>query len=475
MSEITCFKAYDVRGRVPDELNEDIAYRIGRAYAEFVQPTAVAVGRDVRLSSSAITDALVRGLNDAGVEVFDIGIGGTELIYFATFDRGLDGGIMVTASHNPPDYNGMKMVRAEARPISSDTGLREIRRIAETQSYLETKGGASHDVLQEILAGKGPHMHDDRPPGTRRDLDVIPSYIDHLLSYVDVSSLKPLKIVTNSGNGCAGPIIDLLQQRLPFDFVKLQNIPDGHFPNGVPNPMIEENRKVTINAVLDSGADLGVAWDGDHDRCFLFDENGRFIEGYYIVGLLAEAFLKKEGNQKIVYDPRMTWNTLDVVHHLGGTAVQSRSGHAFIKQAMRDADAVYGGEMSAHHYFRDFSYADSGMIPWLLITEIMSRRGMPLSELVASRMQKFPASGEINRKVRDAEATMADVQAAYQERAVEIEHQDGLSMEFEDWRFNLRASNTEPLLRLNVETRGDPRLLEDKTKELLRHIGGTPG
>ena len=453
MKTITCFKAYDVRGRVPEELDEDIAYRIGRAYATFVKPRVVAVGRDIRSSSPALTVALVKGLTDSGVDVLDIGVGGTELAYFATFSRELDGGIMVTASHNPPNYNGMKFVREGARPISADTGLQDIRALAERDEF-------------------GPPV---AALGKVRQVDITPEYIEHLLSYVDVETLAPLKIVVNAGNGGAGPIVDLLEPHLPFKFVKVFHEPDGSFPNGVPNPMIEENRKVTIERLLAERADLGVAWDGDYDRCFLFDELGQFIEGYYIVGLLAQTFLARQPGQSIVHDPRLTWNTLDLVAQGGGKAVQSKSGHAFIKQKMREVDAVYGGEMSAHHYFRQFSYADSGMIPWLLITAIMSQRKASLSTLVGERMRAFPASGEINRTVKDARAVIARVEAEYTPRAIAVDRTDGLSCEFATWRFNLRSSNTEPLLRLNVESRGDETLMRAKTAELLALLGGEPG
>lgn len=452
MTTINCFKAYDVRGRVPEDLDADIAYRIGRAYAAFVAPARVAVGRDVRQSSPAIAEALKRGLVESGVDVVDIGIGGTELVYFATAHLGLDGGIMITASHNPPNYNGMKMVKAEARPISADTGLVDIRRIAEANDFA------------------APARH-----GRVEQADVSEDYIAHLLSYIDPAQLKPLKLVVNAGNGCAGPFVDMLERHLPLELVKLQHEPDGAFPNGVPNPMIEANRKVTIDEILATGADLGIAWDGDFDRCFFFDEQGQFIEGYYIVGLLAEAFLRKEPGAKIVHDPRLTWNTLDVVATHGGEAVQSKSGHAFIKQTMREVDAAYGGEMSAHHYFRDFSYADSGMIPWLLVAEIMSERATALSKLVADRVAKFPASGEINRRVDDAAATLAAFEHEYAAGTERVEHVDGLSIEFTDWRFNVRASNTEPLLRLNVESRGDIALMRAKTNELLEFMGGEPG
>ena len=453
MKKITCFKAYDVRGRVPEELDDDIAYRIGRGYAAFVKPRTVAVGRDIRSSSPGLTAALVKGLTDSGVDVLDIGVGGTELSYFATFSMKLDGGIMVTASHNPPNYNGMKFVREGSRPISADTGLQDIRSLAERDEF-------------------GPPV---AVRGKVRQVDVKPAYIEHLLSYVDLGSLAPLKIVVNAGNGGAGPIVDLLEPHLPFKFIKVFHEPDGSFPNGVPNPMIEANRAVTIERLRAERADLGIAWDGDYDRCFFFDELGQFIEGYYIVGLLAQTFLAKRSGDAIVHDPRLTWNTLDLISKFGGKAVQSKSGHAFIKQRMRDVDAVYGGEMSAHHYFRDFSYADSGMIPWLLIAAIMSQQKATLSTLVGERMRAFPASGEINRKVKDAAAVLARVEEEYTPRAVAVDRTDGLSVEFAEWRFNLRSSNTEPLLRLNVESRGDAALMHTKTAELLELLGGEPG
>ncbi len=452
MTEITCFKAYDARGRVPEELNEEIAYRIGRAYAAFVKPRRVAVGRDIRLSSEDLTGALIEGLTDSGIDVMDIGIGGTELVYFATFHEELDGGIMVTASHNPPDYNGMKFVREESRPISADTGLQDIRALAGANAFDKSES-----------------------KGTVTELDIIPDYIEHLLSYVDLEILSPLKIVMNAGNGGAGPIVDLLEPRLPFDFVKVHHEPDGTFPNGVPNPMLEDNRQSTIDKILETGADLGLAWDGDYDRCFFFDDQGRFIEGYYIVGLLARSFLNGSPNERVVHDPRLTWNTLEVVAQAGGNAIQSKSGHAFIKQTMRENDAAYGGEMSAHHYFRDFSYADSGMIPWLLVAEIMSRTGTSLAALVDERMTRFPASGEINRRVDDVTEIIARIENIYTKDALSVDHVDGVSVEFADWRFNLRASNTEPLLRLNVETRNDVELMRARTEELLEAMGGEPG
>lgn len=450
MSTLTAFKAYDVRGRIPNELNEDLAYKIGQAYAAFVKPKRVCVGRDIRLSSQQLCEALVRGLLDSGVDVADIGLCGTEGVYFATFAEGFDGGIMVTASHNPPDYNGMKFVREGSRPISADTGLMDMARLIETGA-LPPKAAT---------------------PGKLTQIDTRAKYEAHLLGYVDLAKLKPLKVVVNAGNGGAGMVIDRLEPKLPFQFIKIHHEPDGTFPNGVPNPMLEENRQPTIDAILKHKADVGLAWDGDFDRCFFFDEQGTFIEGYYLVGLLAEVFLKREKGARIVHDPRLTWNTLDIVAQNGGKAVLSKSGHAFIKQVMRECDGAYGGEMSAHHYFRDFAYCDSGMIPWLVVLQVMSETGKSLSQLVGERMRLFPASGEINRKLDPstggAKAILAKAQQHYAGQAKAVDHTDGLSVEFDDWRFNLRASNTEPLVRLNVETRGDEALMKARTAELLK-------
>jgi len=449
MTNLTCFKAYDIRGRLPDELNEDIAYRIGRGYAEYLRPARVVVGRDVRLSSAALCDALANGLRDGGTDVFDIGLCGTEEIYFATFAEGMDGGIMVTASHNPMDYNGMKLVRQGARPISGDSGLHAIRELA-----------LSNQFVPSVRCG------------TRTALEARPRYIEHLLGYIDRQQLRPLRIVVNAGNGCAGPVLDRLEGHLPFEFIKVHHEPDGTFPNGIPNPLLPENRAATVEAVVAHGADLGIAWDGDFDRCFLFDEEGTFIEGYYVVGLLAAAFLQHHPGARIIHDPRLTWNTMDLVSELGGTAIMSKTGHAFIKERMRREDAVYGGEMSAHHYFRDFAYCDSGMIPWLLVTELMCRSGQPLSSLVGERIVRYPASGEINRRLSDPAATLAGIESHYRTVAKDTDYTDGLSMEFDRWRFNLRCSNTEPVVRLNVETRGDQTLMEQKTQEILGMMKG---
>jgi phosphomannomutase len=425
-------------------LNEEVAYRIGQAYAAFIKPKEVVVGYDIRLSSQALCAALTRGLTDSGVDVSNIGQCGTEEIYFATSFLGVDGGIVVTASHNPKDYNGIKFVRENSKPISADTGLEDIRKLAEINKF-------------------------DMAPvkGTNSQVDVKKDYIKHLLSYIDVEKLKPLKVLCNAGNGGAGPVIDLLEPHLPFEFIKMYHEPDGHFPNGIPNPLLQENRQPTTDKLLEEGADVAIAWDGDFDRCFFFDEKGGFIEGYYIVGLLAEAFLKKQAGSKIVHDPRLVWNTQAVVEANGGEAVQCKSGHAFIKEKMREVDAAYGGEMSAHHYFRDFYYCDSGMVPWLLVLEIMSESGKPLSQLVEECIERFPASGEINREVSDAKAVIDKVLAHYKEDAEDIDYTDGVGVSFAQWRFNLRMSNTEPVVRLNVESRGDIALMEAKTKEIL--------
>lgn len=445
--DITCFKSYDVRGKVPDELNEEVAYRVGMAYAQFLMPQKVVVGRDVRISSEGLCRALSEGIMDSGVDVFDIGLCGTEMVYFSTFYEKMDGGIMVTASHNPKDYNGMKFVREQAKPISGDSGLNIIRDM-------------TRDARKAGKARKGGiHL-----------LDIKEKYIKHLLGYIDINTLRPYKIVVNAGNGCAGMIIDLLERHLPFTFIKINHEPDGAFPNGVPNPLLPENRDATARAVREHHADIGVAWDGDFDRCFFFDEKGDFIEGYYIVGLIASAMLLKYPNAKIIHDPRLTWNTIDIVTKAGGVPVQSKTGHAFIKERMRLENAIYGGEMSAHHYFRDFSFCDSGMIPWLLVLEIMSKTGKKLSELVDERMKLFPVSGEINRKVDNPANIIKKIEDRYRGNAIVIDYTDGLSMEFSGWRFNLRCSNTEPVIRLNVEARENSELMRNMTDELLGQI-----
>jgi phosphomannomutase len=443
---LTCFKAYDIRGKLGQELNEDIVYRIGRAYAEYLQPKTVVVGGDVRLTSAPLKNALSNGLRDGGVDVIDIGMCGTEEIYFATSHLNTDGGIVITASHNPIDYNGLKLVREGSRPISGDTGLNDIKRLAENNSFSAV---------------------DAATRGSYKEQSILKAYIDHLLTYVDASQLKPLKLVVNAGNGAAGHIIDAIEAFLPCEFIKVHHEPDGTFPHGIPNPLLVENRAATSAAVIAHGADMGIAWDGDFDRCFLFDERGEFIEGYYIVGMLAEAFLLKNPGAKVIHDPRLVWNTQDIASLNGGVAIQSKTGHAFIKERMRAEDAVYGGEMSAHHYFRDFFYCDSGMIPWLLVSELLSSKGQKLSSLLADRIAKFPSPGEINSHVAEPKVAIERVLNHYQAQATTIDKTDGISLEFTDWRFNLRMSNTEPVVRLNLETRENPALAKAKTAEVL--------
>jgi phosphomannomutase len=454
-ARLECFKAYDVRGRVPDQLNEEMAELIGRAYAALVGPRKVVVGHDVRLTSPGLAQAVCRGLTTSGVDVVDIGLVGTEEVYFATFSLGLDGGIMVTASHNPRDYNGMKFTRDRARPISADTGLLDIEALVVDA------------LAREARRESAPVKAEAPRSGVISSFDVRPTYVAHLLSYVDVTRLRPLKVVVNAGNGGAGPVVDLLERSLPLRFVKINHRPDGSFPKGVPNPLLPENRAATAEVVVAEGADLGIAWDGDFDRCFFFDERGEFVEGYYLVGLLAERALRRHPGAAIVHDPRLVWNTQDLVQAAGGRPVVSKSGHAFIKEKMRAVDGAYGGEMSAHHYFREFSYCDSGMIPWLQMVEALSEDGRPLSALMEERIALYPVSGEINLSIADPPAALAAVRAAYEPGALSVDETDGVSIDYPAWRFNVRMSNTEPVVRLNVETRADRALLELKTRELL--------
>ncbi|WP_413738035.1 phosphomannomutase CpsG [Sodalis sp. RH21] len=450
MTKLTCFKAYDIRGKLGEELNEDIAYRIGRAYGEYLKPKTLTLGSDVRLTSEALKLALAKGLQDAGTDIIDLGMTGTEEIYFATSFLQTDGGIEVTASHNPINYNGMKLVREGSRPISGDTGLHEIQRLAENNAF-------AAPVSQR---------------GTYTRKSVLDDYVKHILTYIDMTRIAPLKLVVNSGNGAAGHVIDaiediMVKQGVPIEFIKVHHQPDGNFPNGIPNPLLPECRADTANAVREHGADMGIAFDGDFDRCFLFDENGRFIEGYYIVGLLAEAFLQLQPGAKIIHDPRLSWNTIDLVSKAGGTPIMSKTGHAFIKERMRAEDAIYGGEMSAHHYFRDFAYCDSGMIPWLLVAQLISIKGQSLGQLVKERIAAYPSSGEINIKLEQPAVTIGKVTDHYLAQAKSVDHTDGISMEFGQWRFNLRSSNTEPVVRLNVESRGDIALMQAKTDEIM--------
>jgi phosphomannomutase len=449
MSQIThlpAFKAYDVRGRIPDQLNAHMAYLIGRAYMRVIRPQGrIAVGYDIRLSSPSLRDAIIAGLQAEGAQIDNIGMCGTELIYFAAAQSGMGGGIMVTASHNPKDYNGLKMVREQAKPISADTGLAEIEAvtIALMREYPDTQPFSIQPVQCQSV-------------------DLTDAYVDKLLSCIDVSALQSMHIVVNAGNGCAGPFFDAIAQYLPLTVTYINHQPDGNFPNGVPNPMLIEQQDITSQAVINEGADFGIAWDGDFDRCFFFDDNGQFIEGYYLVALFAEHLLKKTPNGVIVHDPRLIWSTLENVKRLGGTAQICKCGHSFIKEMMREHDAIYGGEMSAHHYFKDFYYCDSGMLPWLYMLEILSQSKQPLSKIVTQNMQQFPCSGEQNFTVKDPKAIFDQIEDLLAEKALNIDHLDGLSMTFEDWRFNLRSSNTEPVMRLNIETRADNDLLSER-------------
>lgn len=450
--KLTCFKAYDIRGKLGSELNDDISYRIGRAYGEFLKPKKMVVGGDIRKTSESLKLSFARGLIDSGTDVYDIGLSGTEEIYFATTYLEADGGIEVTASHNPIDYNGMKLVREHSKPISGDTGLRDIQKLAEKNSFT--------DIHSEL---KGKYFK----------IDILESYVEKILSFISLKNInKPLKLVINSGNGAAGHVIDEIEKvfysnEIPVEFIKVHHQPDGDFPNGIPNPLLQECRKDTSEAVKFHKADMGIAFDGDFDRCFLFDENGEFIEGYYIVGLLAEAFLEKSPGEKIIHDPRLSWNTIDIVSNSGGIPVMSKTGHAFIKERMRQEDAVYGGEMSAHHYFRDFYYCDSGMIPWLLVAELMILKDKPLSQMVEERIRAYPASGEINSFLEHPEDSINNVISHYNQQAINIDYTDGVSMDFGNWRFNLRSSNTEPVVRLNLESKNDIDLMKNKTNEVL--------
>ncbi len=446
---LSCFKAYDIRGKLGDELNEELSYRIGRAYAQHFAPRRMVLGSDIRHSSEPLKKAIARGLMEAGVDVIDIGMTGTEEIYFAAFHLDVDGGIEVTASHNPVDYNGMKLVKKGAVPISGDSGLRDIEALVEANQFSES----------------------GKKAGNYSQASILQPYVEHLLSYIDPQKIKPLRVVTNAGNGAAGHVIDAMENRLkelgvPLEFIKIHHEPDGDFPHGIPNPLIPANRIDTANAVVEHKADMGIAWDGDFDRCFLFDEHGEFIEGYYIVGLLAKAFLDKSPGEKIIHDPRLTWNTIDIVKQAGGQAIQTRTGHAFIKERMRKENAIYGGEMSAHHYFRDFAYCDSGMIPWLLVAELLSGTGLPLSTLVRERIEAYPCSGEINFTVENSTESIERIRQHYHSDNPTEDKTDGISMEFLDWRFNIRASNTEPLLRLNIESKNNSALVRSKTNEL---------
>ncbi len=443
MEKLNSFKAYDIRGKVPSELNADLAYKIGRTYPVLIGAKKIVIGHDIRKSSEEISNALAKGLTESGVDVIDIGLCGTEMVYYATPALNADGGIMITASHNPPEYNGMKFVKKGSVPVGYDSGLSEMEKM----------------ILKNEIVPKSAN------PGTVKQQDIMDNFINNLKRFYDPKKIKPYKVVVNAGNGCAGLSLNMLEKDLPIEMIKLFNEPDSNFPHGVPNPLLIENRKPTIDAVLKNKAALGVAWDGDYDRCFFFDEKGNFIEGYYIVGLLAKSILKNNPGGKIVHDPRLTWNTLEIVKKYGGTAVVSKSGHAFIKQKMREVNSVYGGEMSAHHYFRDNAYSDSGMIPFVLILQLMSEENKPFSQLVEEMIADYPCSGEINSEISDPAGKIKEIEKKYSNG--KIDKLDGLSVEYDNWRFNLRMSNTEPIIRLNVEAKGSIKLMEEKTKELL--------
>lgn len=443
MEKINSFKAYDIRGKVPTELNTDLVYKIGRTYPVLINAKKIVIGHDIRKSSEEISSVLSKGLTESGVDVIDIGLCGTEMIYYATPALDADGGIMITASHNPPEYNGMKFVKKGSVPVGYDSGLKDMEKM----------------ILKNVLAPKSEKQ------GTVKQLDIMGDFINNLKRFYDPKKINKYKVVVNAGNGCAGLALNALEKDLPIEMIKIFNEPDSNFPNGVPNPLLIENRKPTIDAVLKNKADLGVAWDGDYDRCFFFDEKGNFIEGYYIVGLLAKSILKNNPGGKIVHDPRLIWNTLEIVKEFGGTAVVSQSGHAFIKEKMREVNSVYGGEMSAHHYFRDNAYSDSGMIPFVLILQLMSEDNQPFSQLVEEMIAAYPCSGEINSEISDPAGKIKEIEKKYSDG--KIDKLDGLSVEYDNWRFNLRMSNTEPIIRLNVEAKGSIKLMEEKTKELL--------
>lgn len=446
---LTCFKAYDIRGKLGEELNVDIAYKIGRAAAQSLKAKTIAVGFDARATSSDLARAVAKGICDAGANVLDIGLAGTEEMYAAVTKFEACSGIEVTASHNPIDYNGMKIVGLGSKPLIEQE-FKAIKDLAESCNFIDPfKKGA---VVNKIEVARV-------------------AYVEKVLGFVDCSNLRPLKIVINSGNGAAGPTVDAINKKfkekgIETNFVFVHHDPDPNFPNGIPNPLLEENRSSTVDALIKEQADFGVAFDGDFDRCFFFDHAGCFVPAEYVVGLLAEVFLNKEKGATIIHDPRVIWNTIDVVGKCGGQAVVSKTGHAFVKAAMRKRDAIYGGEMSAHHYFRDFAYCDSGIIPWLLVWEYLSISKLSLSDLILEQKNHFPSSGELNFTVSNAAKCLEIVQEHFVSEALSIDDIDGLSVSFDNWRFNLRQSNTEPLVRLNIETRDNEALLKAKIREL---------
>ena len=457
MTGLSCFKAYDIRGEIDVNIDEAVAYRVGRAVAQHLGAKSIVIGFDARATSPAFARAAARGAMDGGADVLDIGMAGTEEMYWAVTEFGACAGIEVTASHNPINYNGMKIVKAGSRPLDDAEDFQAIKALTGSQSWTKAAGaGAVRDVAAEARA----------------------KYVEQVLSFVDVAQLGPLKIVINSGNGAAGPTADAIIDALggcgaPIEFIRVHHTPDSSFPHGIPNPLLPENHAATADVVVREGADIGVAFDGDFDRCFFFDGSGQFVPGEYVVGLLAAIFLEREAASKIVHDPRVIWNTQDIVARGGGGAVQSRTGHAFIKQTMRAHGAIYGGEMSAHHYFRDFAYCDSGMVPWLIVAELVSQSGRALGDWVGDRFVAFPSSGEINFRVADAGSAIERVLAAYEPAAQSVDTTDGVSLTFQDWRFNLRRSNTEPLVRLNVEGRGGAASLAAKVEAIAVLLGGT--
>jgi len=455
--DLTCFKAYDIRGEIGVNIDEDMAYRIGRATAQHLKAKTVVIGFDARETSPAFAHSAARGVMDAGSDVLNIGMAGTEEMYWAVTEFGACAGIEVTASHNPINYNGMKIVKSGSRPLDDVEDFQKIKMLVGSQAWEQASSiGQARDLA----------------------VDARQKYLDQLLSFVDVTELSPLKIVINSGNGAAGPTVDAIIDRLkaqgaPLEFIRVHHQPDSTFPNGIPNPLLLANHAATADVVVSEGADMGVAFDGDFDRCFFFDGAGQFVPGEYVVGLLAAIFLDKEAGGKIVHDPRVIWNTQDIVASKGGIKIQSKTGHAFIKQTMRAHEAVYGGEMSAHHYFRDFAYCDSGMIPWLLVAELVSKSKRSLSDWVRDRFDAFPSSGEINFRVDDAGAAIDRVLSTYSADALSLDETDGVSLAFKDWRFNLRRSNTEPLVRLNIEARGGSESLKLRVADISKLLGGT--
>ena len=452
--ELSCFKAYDVRGELGVNLDLNICYRIGYAFGKVLKLKKCIIGLDARESSPELADSVSKGLMDAGVNVLNLGLCGTEEMYFAVSHFLADGGIQVTASHNPINYNGLKLVKSGSRPLDPHTDLLKIKHYAENL-----------DIKNKL------------PQGSVKKISIVSreAYVSKIMSLVHVSSFCKMKVVVNSGNGAAGPTFDAIEETLKannsiIDFIKVFHKPDSTFPNGIPNPMLTENQKYTSEAVLREGADLGIAFDGDFDRCFFFDEHGEFVQGEYIIGLLVRVFLEKQRNGIIVHDPRTLWNIQETIESNGGQSVISKTGHAFVKTKMRENNAIYGAELSAHHYFRDFFYCDSGMLPWLLICELLGRSGKSLSELTKQRISMFPSSTECNFSVRDSLSIIEYISKFYQKEALRTDHMDGISMEMRDWRFNLRSSNTENILRLNVETRGDRSLLRLKLVEISEMI-----